>query len=122
VPLKEVFKQQLRRYRNDAHLTQRELSERVGKSKTYIQHLESGNRRPTMEMLPLIAEALGVPALALLSSGNYGVSPEIADILSNRPEIQDLVLVANELDANNLRHLIGISKSMKSTETPQEAS
>lgn len=118
MPLKDVFRQQLRHFRKNSHLTQRELSELVGKTATYIQHLESGNRRPTMEMLPVIAQALEVPTLALLSADAYGLSPEIADILSNRPDLQQLVLAASTLDTKALRQLIGITKSLKSTETP----
>jgi DNA-binding XRE family transcriptional regulator len=46
-----------REYRN---LTQQQLAERVGISKSYLSQLESGKRTGTVEALTAVAQALGL--------------------------------------------------------------
>lgn len=50
----------IRRIRQERHLTQRQLGEIVGASEAYIRAYESGRRNPKPASLEKIAEALAV--------------------------------------------------------------
>ncbi len=50
----------LRRYRDDADLSQQDLVNIVGVSKGFYSSLEGGKRVPNLDMLVRIARALGV--------------------------------------------------------------
>lgn len=54
-------------FRSRTPYTQEALSEKVRASRTYIGMLESGARRPSLEMLLKIATALGIAAGDLLN-------------------------------------------------------
>ena len=53
----------IRRIRQERHLTQRQLGEMVGASEAYIRAYESGRRNPKPSSLEKIAEALAVKAI-----------------------------------------------------------
>ena len=55
----------IRKMRRARNLSQSELGESVGLSADRIQKYENGVRRPKMDMMKKIADALGVDALAL---------------------------------------------------------
>ena len=55
----------IRKIRRARNLSQSELGESVGLSADRIQKYENGVRRPKMDMMKKIADALGVDALAL---------------------------------------------------------
>lgn len=55
----------IRKIRIDRGLSQTELGERIGLSADRVQKYENGARKPKMEMLIKIADALGVSSLAL---------------------------------------------------------
>lgn len=57
----------LRHYRLHNALTQTEFGRRVGLSQAYVYFLESGRRRPSLEMLDRLCEQLGVPMSGLLA-------------------------------------------------------
>jgi transcriptional regulator with XRE-family HTH domain len=50
----------LRKYRLEKGLTQEQLSERVNVVRSFICMLESGKKRPSLDMFFLLAEALDV--------------------------------------------------------------
>ena len=52
----------IRRYRDAAGLSQQELADRVGISKSYISSLELGYRAPSLNLLVKIAQTLEVNA------------------------------------------------------------
>lgn len=52
----------LRRYRDAAGLSQQELADQVGISKSYISSLELGYRAPNLNLLVKIAQTLGIKA------------------------------------------------------------
>ena len=55
----------IRKIRIDRGLSQTEMGERIGLSADRVQKYENGARKPKMEMLIKIADALGVSSLAL---------------------------------------------------------
>lgn len=50
----------IRRYRDAAGMSQQELADPVGISKSYISSLELGYRAPSLNLLVKIAQTLGV--------------------------------------------------------------
>ena len=56
----------VRRIRRQRHGSQEELAFQSGLHRTYISGIERGVRNPTVLALERLAEALGVPAAALL--------------------------------------------------------
>jgi transcriptional regulator with XRE-family HTH domain len=62
----------LRELRNEASLSQEELAERAGVSRTTIAYLELGKRRPQPKTRRKLAEALGVAPVELMDSETGG--------------------------------------------------
>lgn len=58
----------LRKYRAAAGLTQDEVSERAGMSKSFYSMMELGKRWPNIDRLFLIAGALGVSPVELIAA------------------------------------------------------
>jgi transcriptional regulator with XRE-family HTH domain len=57
----------LKQRREEKHLTQAALADKVGVSQAYIAKLESGDKKnPTLDLLKKIAKHLGVPVTELL--------------------------------------------------------
>jgi len=57
----------LKERREEKHLTQAALADKVGVSQAYIAKLEGGDKKnPTLALLKKIAKALGVPVTELL--------------------------------------------------------
>ena len=63
----------IRRIRQERHLTQRQLGEMVGASEAYIRAYESGRRNPKPASLEKIAEALAVNPEVLANSDFDGI-------------------------------------------------
>ena len=58
--LKNVFIQNLRKYRRNMGISQMKLAEMCGTSTSYIGQIEIGNRAPSLEMIEKIALALQI--------------------------------------------------------------
>ena len=56
----------IRQFRNAAGLSQDDLADRMGQSKSYISKLENNLRSPSPEMLIRLGRALGVAPGAIL--------------------------------------------------------
>ncbi len=63
---KKSFAEVLREVRQEKGLSQEELADRAGLHRTYISQVERGLKSPSLRSLEEIAQALGVPASALL--------------------------------------------------------
>jgi transcriptional regulator with XRE-family HTH domain len=68
----------IRRIRQERHLTQRQLGEMVGASEAYIRAYESGRRNPKPSSLEKIAEALAV-------NPEFSIYPAMPPILDKYP-------------------------------------
>jgi transcriptional regulator with XRE-family HTH domain len=88
-------------------LTQERLAEGASISPSYLAHIEAGARRPTLDVLRLLAGALGVEIERLLSEGpaysgaGARLSPRMADAIDGlAPEDAALISsLANRLKA-----------------------
>ena len=79
-------------------LTQSELAERVGISRSAISELEAGRiEQPRVTVFARLASALGVPAAALLTAAGYPASEVLLEI-----EADELAVLAA-----SLAHLAG---------------
>lgn len=58
----------IRELRTSASLSQRKLAKRLGVDASYISHLESGRRDPSIELLRKLAKATNAP-ISLLIAG-----------------------------------------------------
>ena len=62
---KDIFRYNLKFYRNKLGLTQEKLSELSGISSDYLSEIERGKRTPSFKRLDLIAAALDVDVYKL---------------------------------------------------------
>lgn len=58
--VREIFKENLKYWRNKANLTQEQLSEKIGYGIGYISEIESRNMFPKPETIDAIANALNI--------------------------------------------------------------
>jgi transcriptional regulator with XRE-family HTH domain len=101
------FGEVLRKRRNELRLTLREVAARVGTSKPYIAHLESGSRHPSEKVVAKLAEVLGLDnrelfllanphAQALLSGGPQGMHGSVWEDFCKNEALQRLHSITNE--------------------------
>ena len=62
---KDIFRINLRYYRNKFNLTQEQLSELSGISSDYLSEIERGKRTPSFKRLEMIANALNIEVYKL---------------------------------------------------------
>lgn len=68
--LYRAFGRALRNARKEAELTQKEVAQRVGLSRTAITNIERGNQHVALHQLFLLASAVGVEPAMLLPDGD----------------------------------------------------
>jgi transcriptional regulator with XRE-family HTH domain len=71
--LYKAFGRALRGAREDAELTQSDVAQRVGLSRTSITNIERGNQHIALHQLFLLASAVGVEPAALLPDGDVAL-------------------------------------------------
>jgi transcriptional regulator with XRE-family HTH domain len=75
--------------RTKAGMSKRQLAKMVGVDASFITHIETGRRKPSLDTMEKVAEVLGVPmpVLMLLSAEPNelaGISSEQAAVLGDR--------------------------------------
>ena len=73
---KEQVGARLERFRNDAGLSQTQLAAAVGTSQSAISQMESGDRKPSFDMLRRLAQALNISTAHLLGEEIEELRPE----------------------------------------------
>jgi transcriptional regulator with XRE-family HTH domain len=61
----DIFRNNLRFYRNEQGLTQEKLSELTGVSTDYLSEIERGKKTPSFKRMELIANALNIEVYKL---------------------------------------------------------
>ena len=78
--LREVFIDNIKKYRKQTKLSQMALAERCKTATSYIGEIEIGKKFPSIDMIQKIADALGVPPYKLFMGKDEmyiaGLSPE----------------------------------------------
>lgn len=83
----------MREQRGRLHLTQSELAERVGVSRSAISELEAGRiAQPRATVFVRLAKALGLPAAVLLAAAGYPASEVMLEM-----EADEIALLAASL-------------------------
>ena len=81
-----VIGRRIRKFRNARNMTQADLAEKAHLSNTYISHIESANKKASLESLIAIANALNITVddllLGNLKKLNYESSEDISSLLS----------------------------------------
>lgn len=72
----DEFGPRLEQFRNDAGLSQTELAKKVQTSQSAISQMESGERKPSFDMLRRLARALAVSPGHLLGEEVEELKPE----------------------------------------------
>lgn len=67
--VKTQLKNEIKRARLKAGLTQRELAETIGVTNTWISHLENDHKLPSLQLLDAIAAACGVKLVVYFTQG-----------------------------------------------------
>ena len=67
---KDIFKYNVKHYRNLKGFTQEDLSEMTGISSDYLSEIERGKRTPSFKRILLIAEALDIEVYKLFKPLN----------------------------------------------------
>ena len=74
----------IRNERKKCNITQKELAERLGVSASMIAQYETGKRKPKLETMRKLAEALGIPMGDLVANwSDYSTSEIITDLEEN---------------------------------------
>lgn len=88
--------------REKAGMTQTELANKLGVSKSVVSAYEKGIRNPSFKVLPLLAKAFNVTELYFFEKGEWQNQPVTIDISDLTKEQQRLVIsLVNELKENN---------------------
>ena len=61
----EIFRNNLKFYRNEQGLTQEKLSELIGISTDYLSEIERGKKTPSFKRIELLAKALNIEVYKL---------------------------------------------------------
>lgn len=69
---KDIFRYNLKFYRNKLNLTQEKLSELSGISADYLSEIERGRKTPSFKRLDLIASALNIEVYKLFIPNEIG--------------------------------------------------
>ena len=80
----------IKELREKSGMTQTDLAEKVGVSKSVISAYEKGIRKPSHKVLQLIAEAFGVSILSFYERGHFqneAVTINITDLTSEQQKI-----------------------------------
>ena len=64
----DYLRRQLRRYRLERHMTQKQLADAMHVSCSLIGHIERGSRKPSLETLVRLCKVLGIPVDSLIAS------------------------------------------------------
>ena len=111
----------IRAFREAAHLTQDELAERAGVNRVTIAKYESGRIEPSSATLPRLAAALHISADALLGEDRELLSDEDREIWEAReaarrdPERNLLFRLARNGSAKDVKQVVAIIDALRAT-------
>src|SRR5919201_3039960 len=107
----------IREQRKRANLSLRQLAELTTLSNPYLSQVERGLHQPSVRVLKLIADALGVPAETLLAEAGLAD----ADHDGPQPEVESAIQADARLSEEQKAALIAVDRSMVETRTPAPA-
>ena len=117
-----IFSERLRELRQNKGLSQSQLSDALGISKSAISMYELGKREPDLETLEDIADFFNVDINYLLGKEDgsiYYLDPEAAEIaqeVQQRPELKVLFDASRKVSASDLELVINMIDRLKKDE------
>ena len=88
--------------REKAGMTQTELADKLGLSKSVISAYEKGIRNPSFKILPLLAKTFNVTELYFFDKGEWQNQPITIDISDLNPDQQRIIIsLVNEFKESN---------------------
>ena len=92
----------IKNLREKAGMSQTELAEKLGLSKSVISAYEKGVRNPSYKVLPLLAETFNVSQLYFFEKGEWQNQPITIDISDLNPDQQRIIIsLVNEFKESN---------------------
>ena len=121
------FNETLKKLRIEKKLTQEELAQATGLSRSAIGMYESGSREPNFETLEILADFFNVDMNTLLSKTQakfgYYLNPEAAKMaqeLYDNPGMRILFDAAKNVSAEDLKAAAELISRMKKKEEPSD--
>lgn len=117
-----AFNERLKELRNRRSLSQADLADAIGVSKSAVSMYERGERNPDFETLEAIADFFNVDMNYLLgkeSGSIYYLDPEAAEIAQevyDRPELKLLFDASRKVSADDLKFVIDMVDRLKKNE------
>ena len=94
--------EKIKNLREKAGMSQTELAEKLGLSKSVISAYEKGVRNPSFKVLPLLAETFNVSQLYFFEKGEWQNQPVTIDITDLNPDQQRIIIsLVNEFKESN---------------------
>ena len=88
--------------REKSGMSQTELADKLGLSKSVISAYEKGIRNPSFKVLPLLAETFNVSQLYFFEKGEWQNQPITIDISDLNPDQQRIIMsLVNEFKESN---------------------
>lgn len=113
------FKDVLKKLRKERGLSQTELASKLGVSYSLIGMYETGNRKPSYEMLEAIGDYFNVSTDYLQgreTGSEYYMDPEVAELaqqLKDRPELKVLFDASKDITKEDIQFVIDMIERMK---------
>jgi len=109
-----VMGDNIRLYREQKGLSQKDIGDKIKKSRQHISRIECGSANPTLEILYLLSEALEVPISAFL--GDYPI--KIESLIkkykfSDKNDIYKLLTALDSLDKSEIDMVIKMITGLK---------
>lgn len=121
------FKEMLKKLRVEKKLTQEELAQATGLSRSAIGMYESGSREPNFETLEVFADFFNVDMNTLLDKEQekpfYYFDPETARLaqeLYDNPELRILMDASRKLAPDDVKNIADIVAKMKKKENHED--
>ena len=117
------FNEMLKKLRTNKELTQEELAQATGLSRSAIGMYEAGSREPSFETLEIFADFFNVDMNTLLDKNQwnptYCLDPETAKLireLYDNPNLRSLMDASRKLAPDDVKNIADIVAKMKKKE------
>ena len=112
------FSEKLRALRRQRGMTQADVAEQLGISKSAISMYEQGNREPELELLERIADLFGVSVNVMLGRRDPSLNddPELTEYLESlrdRPELRMLFSVTKNATKDDVETAVRIIEALR---------
>jgi len=93
--IRDIFKVNFKKYRNQAELTQEKLAEICDTNACYIRQIENGSRFPSIDYIEKFASALNIMPFVFFYEESEAEAVKLRLILNSQKEKIKLLLVEN---------------------------